>query len=63
MKHELLNSVVAMSGTSVGANTSSGRWWLPEDVSTTGHHIDHLFNVVMLETGVAFAAVVLLLVY
>ena len=38
-------------------------WWLPPDYSTTGHHYDRLFNIVLYETAVAFAAVVIALVY
>jgi cytochrome c oxidase subunit 2 len=60
---EWFAAVVVGSGTSDSRTESSGRWWLPEDVSTTGHSIDHLFNVVVLETGIAFAVVVALLIY
>ncbi len=38
-------------------------WWLPEDYSTTGYHFDNLFNIVLFETAVAFAAVVIALIY
>jgi cytochrome c oxidase subunit 2 len=57
--HGVAAAIVGVSNQTDGL----GQWWLPEDASTKGHHIDHLFNVVVVETGVAFAVVVALLVY
>lgn len=38
-------------------------WWLPKDVSTHGHEIDHLFHVIFWITGVVFVLTELALAY
>jgi cytochrome c oxidase subunit 2 len=63
MSHDRTAQLTFVMTSTTNPSDGSGRWWLPEDVSTTGHRIDHLFNVVLFETGVAFAAVVALLIY
>jgi cytochrome c oxidase subunit 2 len=52
-----------LAGQTPASRVPSGSWWLPEDVSTIGHQVDHLFHVVLAETAVAFAAVVAALIY
>lgn len=39
----------------------SAGYWLPRDISTHGHQIDHLFNFILVLTGVVFAATEFLL--
>lgn len=64
-------SCAALAGLSLSLAAQEARadggvkrvWWLPEDYSTMGHHFDSLFNIVFLETAIAFAAVVIALVY
>lgn len=38
-------------------------WWLPEDVSTYGHKIDHLYNFILIITGITFIGTQAFLVY
>jgi cytochrome c oxidase subunit 2 len=38
-------------------------WWLPEDYSTYGHKIDHLFNLILVVTGIVFVGTEAFLVY
>lgn len=42
--------------------TSDPGWWLPKDVSTTGHEIDFLFNLILYITGVVGIAVFVVLI-
>ncbi len=57
-----LSATLGTAAAFAGAETGPV-WWLPPDYSTTGHHYDRLFNIVLYETAVAFAAVVIALVY
>jgi cytochrome c oxidase subunit 2 len=47
----------AMGQTGERETTGHFTWWLPEDVSTHGHEIDTLFNVVLWLTSVTFVGV------
>ena len=38
-------------------------WWLPEQLSTYADDIDHLFNLILVITGIAFIATQLVLAY
>lgn len=58
----LLFASVATAQTSVPETTADPGFWLPEDVSTAGHMIDHLFNIILVLTGVVGVAVFVVLI-
>ncbi len=45
------------------AMAPSQGWWLPENVSTFGSRVDHLFNVILIIVTVAFVATEVILFY
>jgi cytochrome c oxidase subunit 2 len=50
-------AVMALSGPALAEGTYGAAWRLPDDVSTHGHKIDNLFNIILWITGAVFVLV------